>query len=121
MFCPKCGNHLTDMFAEKCLSCGMSFKNLSLAERRKLEKQPMIQNSKRPVISQKFSKTNVKNTQKSSRKTTEVRVEYNNGYVTKEGMSKSGRKFKKGSFKKRANNEGIGFKLPAYGLGEYPY
>ena len=60
MFCPKCGNQLTDMFVDKCLSCGMSFKNLSLAERRKLEKQPNIQNSKRPVRSQKYSKATVK-------------------------------------------------------------
>ncbi|WP_292749032.1 hypothetical protein [Methanobrevibacter sp.] len=54
-------------------------------------------------------------------KTTSTRIEYNNGYATPEGMSITGKRLRKGSFKKRANNEGTGFRLPSYGLGEYPY
>ncbi|WP_298502656.1 hypothetical protein [uncultured Methanobrevibacter sp.] len=41
-----------------------------------------------------------------------TRVEYNNGYVVKEGMSISGKKQRKGSFKRRNNNEGEGFVIP---------
>lgn len=42
MFCPKCGNELS-LFADKCISCGKSFKNMSLAERQKLEQlKPII-------------------------------------------------------------------------------
>lgn len=40
-------------------------------------------------------------------KVTKTLLEYNNGICTKEGMARNGKKFKKGSFKKRANNEGI--------------
>ena len=39
MICPKCGNSL-DLFADKCLSCGKSFKAMSLAERQRLEARP---------------------------------------------------------------------------------
>ena len=111
MFCPKCGNRLSDIFVDKCLSCGMSFKNLSLSQR-----QNVFASSGKPE-SKRFARS--KRPSKSKGKTTEVRVEYNNGYATKEGMSKSGKKFRKGSFKKRPNNEGIGFRFPAYGLGDY--
>lgn len=45
--------------------------------------------------------------QDSKPKFTEPILEYNNGICTKEGMARNGKKFKKGSFKKRANNEGI--------------
>ena len=46
MFCPKCGNELS-LFADKCLSCGKSFMNMSLAERQKLEQlKPIIKPQK---------------------------------------------------------------------------
>ena len=99
MYCPKCGNEL-DLFADKCLKCGKSFKGLSLAERQKLEDRP------RPK-------------RHSTRQGT-GRVEYNNGYATREGMSITGGRLKKGSFKKRPNNEGIGFHFSCYGLGQGP-
>lgn len=43
--------------------------------------------------------------QESKPKFTEPLLEYNNGICTKEGMARDGKKFRKGSFKKRANNE----------------
>lgn len=45
-------------------------------------------------------------------KPTKTRVEYNNGYAVGEGMSISGKKQRKGSFKRRNNNEGEGFVIP---------
>lgn len=45
-------------------------------------------------------------------KSTKIRIEYNNGYVVGEGMSISGTKQHKGSFKRRNNNEGEGFTIP---------
>lgn len=118
MFCPKCGNQLS-LFADKCLSCGMSFKNLSFAERQKLERKSRYQNPKRHSKPRRTSnKKQVKsnNPRKYNNKTTEVRIEYNNGYAVKEGMSKSGKKFNKGSFKRRNNNEGYGFSFPVNSL-----
>ncbi|WP_298522518.1 hypothetical protein [uncultured Methanobrevibacter sp.] len=52
-----------------------------------------------------------KNTKKKS-KHAKTRVEYNNGYAVGEGMSISGKKQRKGSFKRRNNNEGEGFVIP---------
>ena len=54
MFCPKCGNRL-DMFAEKCLSCGTSFKGMSMAERQRLELKPRIRR-KEPKGIKSYSK-----------------------------------------------------------------
>lgn len=113
MFCPKCGNEIS-MFADKCLSCGENFKNLSLAQRQELERNCKPSHSKRIPRPKRTPKPKV-----SRNKVTEVRIEYNNGIACKEGMSRKGTKLKKGSFKKRPNNEGIGFRLPHYGIGEY--
>lgn len=117
MFCPKCSNEL-DLFAEKCLSCGTSFKSYTLAQRKALRKKPSRPAKdylKKPV------KSPFREPERLSPKATPVRIEYNNGIACKEGMSYTGSKLKKGSFKKRPNNEGIGFRLPAYGLGERHY
>ena len=54
-------------------------------------------------------------------KKTSGRIEYNNGYPTREGMSYSGKRMKKGSFKKKRNGEhgGFSFKTPALGGRTY--
>ncbi|MBQ2654617.1 MAG: hypothetical protein IJF83_13775 [Methanobrevibacter sp.] len=49
---------------------------------------------------------------KNTKKKSKTRVEYNNGYAVGEGMSISGKKQRKGSFKRRNNNEGEGFVIP---------
>ena len=111
MICPKCGNEL-DLFADKCLRCGKSFKSMSLAERQKLQQRPINQNRRkasRRKTPKKATNPNV----------TKTRIEYNNGIACKEGMSYTGKRLKKGSFKKRPNNEGIGNRIPAYGLGQW--
>ena len=91
MFCPKCGNELS-LFADKCLSCGKSFMNMSLAERQKLEQlKPIIKPQR------KSNRRHKKPVKKTQNKTTEVRVEYNNGYAVKEGMSITGTKRKRGA------------------------
>ena len=56
------------------------------------------------LISHKLSTDKI---HESKPKVTKTLLEYNNGICTKEGMARNGKKFKKGSFKKRANNEGI--------------
>jgi uncharacterized membrane protein YvbJ len=76
MICPKCGRNL-DLFSEKCMVCGMSFKSMSLAERKKLEAKP----SKR----------------KSKPETTPIRMTYDNGIAVGEGMSVTGTKQKRGA------------------------
>ncbi len=119
MFCPKCGNEL-DLFADKCLSCGKNFRGMSLAQRQKLQRKPFFQKSKPKAGKEKSSFTKQLNAVKGP-VTTSTRIEYNNGYATPEGMSITGKRLRKGSFKKRPNNEGTGFRLPSYGLGEYPY
>lgn len=105
MICPKCGNEV-DLFADKCLCCGKSFKSMSLAERQKLEVKP-----------KKVKRTPEKSKPRSD--VTQTRVEYNNGIACKEGMSYTGRKMKKGSFKKRPNNEGTGMRIGFSTLGGY--
>jgi len=97
MICPKCGNEV-DIFADKCLKCGKNFKSMSLAQRQKLDVRPKVPKTQKKPNSSK------------------TRIEYNNGYATPEGMSITGRKMRKGSFKKRPNNEGIGFRFPFYGI-----
>lgn len=104
MICPKCGNNL-DLFAEKCLTCGKSFKGMSLAERQKLEAKP----KRAPKRAPKKSKPKIN--------VTETRIEYNNGIACKEGMSYTGRKLKKGSFKKKPNNEGTRSRIGFSGIG----
>lgn len=119
MFCPKCGNEL-DLFADKCLSCGKVFRGMSLDERMRLQRKPSIQNPEPKIRKEKRSFTKQFGAVRKPERTS-TRIEYNNGYATPEGMSITGKRFRKGSFKKRANNEGTGFRLPSYGLGEYPY
>ena len=75
MYCPKCGNEL-DVFADKCLKCGKNFRGMSLAERKRLEKQP--------ARAKKISST-------------PVRMTYDNGIPVGEGMSVCGGKQKRGS------------------------
>ena len=119
MFCPKCGNQV-DLFADKCLSCGKSFKNMSLAEKEKLNRAPAV--AKRMEIPKRI-KRKVKSHMMDSRKTPSTsptaRVEYNNGYAVVEGMSIKGTRMKKGSFKRRNNNEGCGFSFPVNSLDHY--
>lgn len=74
MYCPKCGNKL-DVFADKCLKCGKNFRGMSLAERKRLEKQPA-----------RAKKIN----------STPVRMTYDNGIPVGEGMSVCGGKQKRG-------------------------
>lgn len=104
MFCPKCGNEV-DLFADKCLSCGMSFKSISMTERKKFNRKPRMSNRSIPKRSFKTQKP-----------APTGRVEYNNGYATIEGMSIRGTRMKKGSFKRRNNNEGCGFSFPVNSL-----
>lgn len=111
MICPKCGNSL-DLFADKCLSCGKSFKGMSLAERQKLQKRHP---PKRRVHHKRTPK------RPSNPNATKTRIEYNNGIACKEGMSYTGKRLRKGSFKKRPNNEGTRNSIGTYGLGQYPY
>ena len=73
MYCPKCGNEL-DVFADKCLKCGKNFRGMSLAERKRLEKQP--------ARAKKISST-------------PVRMTYDNGIPVGEGMSVCGGKQKR--------------------------
>lgn len=115
MFCPKCGNEI-DLFADKCLSCGMNFKSMSIAQRKKFNRKPMLP-KKRNI--QRKVKTRVKGTAKSPTSSPTSRVEYNNGYATVEGMSIRGTRFNKGSFKRRNNNEGCGFSFPVNSLDHY--
>lgn len=115
MFCPKCGNEI-DLFADKCLSCGMNFKNMSLSERKKFNKKPMFH--KKREIPRKI-KRKTKSSIKDSVKSPTSRIEYNNGYATVEGMSIKGTRFKKGSFKRRNNNECCGFSFPVNSLDHY--
>ena len=107
MICPECGNEV-DLFADKCLRCSKSFKSMSLAERQKLEVKP-----------KRVKRTVRKSPKPAKANTTQTRVEYNNGIACKEGMSYTGRKMKKGSFKKRKNNEGTGPRIGSYALGGY--
>lgn len=81
MICPKCGNQL-DLFSDKCMVCGKSFRNMSLAERQKLEGVPKA--AKRYPA-------------KKSIKTTPVRMTYDNGIAVGEGMSVTGTKQKRGA------------------------
>lgn len=113
MICPKCGNELS-LFADKCLCCGMSFKNMTLAQKQKLQKK----STPRREISNSIRKDFKPSDHSKEPKKTNTRIEYNNGYAVQEGMSIHGTRLKKGSFKKRKNNEGIGFRFPHYGLGE---
>lgn len=117
MFCPKCGNEV-DLFADKCLCCQMSFKSMTLAQRQELQENSI---HKRANARKNHGRNACRPSKaKQGIKATQTRIEYNNGIACKEGMSYTGRRLKKGSFKKRPNNEGIGFRLPAYGLGDYP-
>ena len=86
MFCPKCGNKV-DMFADKCLSCGKSFRNLSMAERQKLELKP------------RKKKTHAKKSKRSAPRIepTPIRMTYDNGIPVGEGMSVTGTKQKRGA------------------------
>ena len=87
MICPKCGNNM-DLFADKCLKCGKSFKGMSLAERQKLEAKPITAKpirkarpkAKRPKV-----------------KTTPIRMTYDNGIAVGEGMSVTGGKQRRGA------------------------
>nr|WP_294999707.1 hypothetical protein [uncultured Methanobrevibacter sp.] len=77
MYCPKCGNEL-DIFTDKCLKCGKSFKGMSVSEREKHNSRP---------IGKKRDKPN----------STPVRMTYDNGIPVGEGMSVCGGKQKRGS------------------------
>ena len=80
MFCPKCGNKV-DMFADKCLKCGKSFRNLTMSERQRLELKPRVrQKRKSPKL-----------------ETTPIRMTYDNGIAVGEGMSVTGTKQKRGA------------------------
>lgn len=126
MFCPSCGNEM-DLFADKCLSCGKMFVGMSIAQRKQLSRGPIFQKAKHAVKKRKPQTIKPKKSYRKQfsdvkkPKRTTARIEYNNGYATAEGMSITGTKLKKGSFKKRFNNEGSGMRLPRYGLGECPY
>ena len=88
MFCPKCGNKV-DMFAEKCLKCGKSFRNLSMAERQKLELKPRIKQKSAKKSKRKLSVPKIK--------ATPIRMTYDNGIPVGEGMSVTGTKMKRGA------------------------
>lgn len=74
MICPKCGNEV-DLFADKCLKCSKSFKNLSVEKRLEMENRYLIDKNK----------------------TTPVRMTYDNGIAVGEGMSVKGGKQRKGA------------------------
>ena len=88
MFCPKCGNEM-DIFADKCLKCGKSFKNISIAERKKLEFKPRIK--------QKSQKRNKRVRKIPKIEATPIRITYDNGIPVGEGMSITGTKQKRGA------------------------
>lgn len=107
-----------DLFADKCLSCGMNFKSMSLAERKKLNRKSLTPKRDTPRKIKRKVKTH-KTTVKSQNTSPTSRIEYNNGYATVEGMSIKGTRFNKGSFKRRNNNEGCGFSFPVNSLDHY--
>lgn len=90
MICPKCGNSL-DLFADKCLSCGKSFRAMSLAERQRLEVRP----ARVPKAAPRRKKKTVKSKPKVER--TPVRMTYDNGIPVGEGMSVTGTKQRRGA------------------------
>ena len=90
MICPKCGNSL-DLFADKCLSCGKSFKAMSLAERQRLEARP----ARVPKATPKRKKKPAK--RKSEVRTTPIRMTYDNVILVGEGMSVTGTKQRRGA------------------------
>lgn len=89
MYCPKCGNEMS-LFSDKCLSCGMSFKSMSIAQRQKFEGKPPVKNLKRK------SKHQVKKS-KPKAQTTPIRMTYDNGIAVGEGMSVTGTKQRRGA------------------------
>lgn len=90
MICPKCGNSL-DLFADKCLSCGKSFRGLSLAERQNLE----IKRVKKPKAAPKRNKKLARPRPNVER--TPIRMTYDNGIPVGEGMSVTGTKQRRGA------------------------
>ena len=90
MICPKCGNSL-DLFAEKCLSCGKSFRAMSLSERQRLEARP----ARVPKATPKKKEKRVR--RKPEVKTTPIRMTYDNGIPVGEGMSVTGTKQRRGA------------------------
>lgn len=89
MICPKCGNSL-DLFAEKCLSCGKSFRAMSLAERQRLEARPARVPKAAPKRKKKAAKSQIKIER------TPIRMTYDNGIPVGEGMSVTGTKQRRG-------------------------
>ena len=109
-----------NLFADKCLSCGMSFKNMSLDEKQKFNRGAAV--SKRREIPRRIKrkvKTHMSDGLKSPSSSPTARIEYNNGYAVVEGMSIKGTRMKKGSFKRRNNNEGGGFSFSVNSLDHY--
>lgn len=73
---------------------------------------PLLRNYEFHKDLETLKKEHYKVRTKKKPKSNKSRVEYNNGYAVGEGMSISGRKQRKGSFKRRNNNEGEGFVIP---------
>ena len=88
MICPKCGNEM-DIFADKCLKCGKSFKNLSISDREKLQYKPV--QKKRTGRRARRVESSAKN------ETTPIRMTYDNGIAVGEGMSVTGTKQRRGA------------------------
>lgn len=86
MYCPKCGNQV-DLFADKCLRCGMNFKSYSISQRKKLFNQPKTTKKRNKTI----DSSNV------------------NGYQVEEGRSIHGGRLKKGSATSRDGSRFAGY------------
>ena len=88
MICPKCGNSM-DLFADKCMKCGKSFRNMTLSERERLEFTPVVR--QKPVKRSRRTRPAEKN------ETTPIRMTYDNGIAVGEGMSVTGTKQRRGA------------------------
>lgn len=88
MICPKCGNNV-NLFADNCLKCGKSFRNMTLSERERLEFTPVVR--QKPVKWSRRTRPSEKN------ETTPIRMTYDNGIAVGEGMSVTGTKMRRGA------------------------